>query len=264
MNHISMNITARDGHVYKCHSWELREGGYRRIVLLVGGGARPVDQETHLVRFLLDRGFRVAALDLAYGAPLEGSGARPSLRAFRETVASFAAENAAPYLPFYVVALSFSAGALLPVADSLPTAAAWALIAPVVEFPPAGLKRSCFFLPSAELAVGPKELCGDPELLEEWSDKARAFRFRKADLKTAAADLGSALETSMGCPVAAFSGESDPFLAEGGRAALKRAGVKIYGYPRARHDPGHDRYADNFFADLGSFLDEVEAGKTKK
>jgi hypothetical protein len=264
MNHISMSFLARDGRTYKSHSWELREGGYKRIALLVGSGSRPIDQETRLVRFLLDRGFRVVALDLAYGAPLEGSASRPNLRAFRQAVAAFAAANEAPYLPFYIVASSFSAGALLPVADSLPKAAAWALIAPVVEFPPLGLRRSCFFMPGADLAVGPKELCGDPDLLKEWADKSRLFKFHKSDLKIAASELGSALARDFGCPLAAFCGESDPFISDAGRASLKQAGSKLYGYPRVRHDPGHDRYADNYYADLGSFLDEVEAGKQKK
>jgi alpha-beta hydrolase superfamily lysophospholipase len=264
MNHISKSFLARDGRTYKSHSWELREGGYKRIALLVGSGERPIDQESRLVRFLLDRGFRVVALDLAYGAPLDSGAPRPGLRSFREAIAAFAAANEAPYMPFYIIASSFSAGALLPIAASMPQAAAWALIAPVVEFPPLGLRRSCFFMPSADLSVGPKELCGDPDLLEKWADKSKLYKFRKSELKAAGSELASALTKDFGCPLAAFSGEADPFISEAGRASLKQAGSKLYGYPRVRHDPGFDRYADNYYADLGSFLDEVEAGKQKK
>lgn len=263
MNHISKSFLARDGRAYRSHSWELREGGYKRIALLVGSGERPIDQESRLVRFLLDRGFRVVALDLAYGAPLDPVAARPGLRVFREAVSAFAAVSEAPYMPFYIIASSFSAGALLPVAASLPKAAAWALIAPVVEFPPLGLRRSCFFMPSADLPVGPKELCGDTELLENWADKGALYKFYKSDLKSASAELGSALAQDFGCPLAAFSGESDPFISDAGRASLKQAGAKLYSYPRVRHAPGYDRYADNYYADLGSFLDEVEATRQK-
>jgi hypothetical protein len=263
MNHISKSFLARDGRAYKSHSWELHEGGYKRIALLVGSGERPIDQEARLVRFLLDRGFRVVALDLAYGAPLDSGAPRPGLRSFREAVAAFAAASEAHYMPFYIVASSFSAGALLPVAATLPKAAAWALIAPVVEFPPLGLRRSCFFMPSADLAVGPKELCGDPELLEKWADKSKLYKFRKSDLKAAESELGSALANDFGPPLAAFSGEADPFITDAGRASLKQAGAKLYGYPRVCHDPGYDRYADNYYADLGLFLDEVEARKAK-
>lgn len=259
MNHLTQGFASRDGRVFKSHSWELHEGGYRRLALLVGGGARPVDQEPRLIGFLLERGFRIAALDLAYGAPVGPGYARPDLRAFREALSSFAASNESPDLPLYVIAESFSAGALLPVAEVLPTAAAWALVAPVVEFPPPGAPRPCFLAPSVTLKVGPEELCGDPELRGAMAGEALSFSFRMRDLRLADAELGATMAAAFACPVAAFSGESDPFLGEAGRVRLQRFGAKVYGYPRVRHDPGRDRYADNFYADLGSFLDEVEA-----
>jgi hypothetical protein len=261
---MSTSFSAQNGHSYKCHSWELREGGYRKIALLVGDGVRPVDQESRLLSFLLERSFRIVALDLAYGAQSEPGLQRPDLRAFREAMAAFASANEAPSLPFYVIAQSFSAGALLPVADVLPTAAAWALIAPVVEFPPRRLKRVCFLSPYAELDLTPQDLCGDDELLADWRDKGQVFRFRMSDMRLAASDLGAALETRLDCPVAAFAGEADPFLTDAGRVALKRGGARLYGYPRVKHDPGRDRYSDNYYADLGAFLDEVEAGKAKR
>jgi hypothetical protein len=261
MNHISSSFLAKDGRAYKSHYWELREGGYRRTALVVGGGVRPIDQETRLVRFLLDRGFRVAALDLAYGAP---PSPRPSLHAFREAIASFAAANAAADLPLFLLASSFSAGALLPKASALPGLAAAALLGPVVEFPPPRLKSSCFFLPSAELVVGAEELCGESELREGLIEKSCAYRFRKIDLKVAAADLERTLASPLGFRLAAFSGEDDPFLTDGGRRSLAAAGAKLYSYPRVRHEPDKDRYADNFYADLGLFVDEMKADDAEK
>jgi alpha-beta hydrolase superfamily lysophospholipase len=258
MNHISKSFLAKDGRSYASHYWEQRESGYRRIALIVGGGFRPVDQETRLIRFLLDRGFCAFAIDLAYGAP---SPRKPRLRAFREAIADFAATKASPELPFYLFASSFSAGALLPKIAGLPGLAAAALIGPVVEFPPPRLKRSCFLLPFADLALGAQDLCGEPELREGLIDKDRVFRFRKADLKAAAADLDAFFASPLGFPLAAFSGEDDPFLTERGRASLASAGAKLYAYPRVKHEPGRDRYADNFYADLGLFIDEVAAGK---
>lgn len=258
MNHISNSFLADDGQVYKSHYWELRDGGYRRIAILAPSGVRPIDQETRLLRFLIERGFRVAALDLAYGAPRSP---RPSLRDYRKAVSSFAAASASPALPLFLIASSFSAGALLPVAASLPGLAAAALIGPVVDFPPPSLKRSCFFMPSAELVVGPKVLCGDSELCEDLIEKDCVYRFRKADLRSAAADIGELAAHPLGFPLASFSGEADPLITDEGRRALSGCGAKLYSYPRVRHAPASDRYADNFYADLGSFLDEVEAGR---
>jgi alpha-beta hydrolase superfamily lysophospholipase len=259
MNHISKSFLAKDGRSYKSHYWELSEGGYRRKALLVGGGFRSIDEETRLVRFLLDRGFRVMALDLPYGAP---PSPRPSLGSFRDAIAAFAAANAEPDRPLYLLASSFSAGALLPKAAALPGLRAVALLGPVVDFPPPRLKRSFFFLPSAELDVGTEELCGDSELREGLIEKSCVYRFRKIDLKVCQANIG-ALASPLGFPLAAFSGEDDPFMTDSGRRALAAVGAKLYAYPRARHEPGRDRYADNFYADLGLFLDEAEAGKAK-
>jgi alpha-beta hydrolase superfamily lysophospholipase len=260
MNHISKGFSAGDGRVYKSHAWELREGGFRRIALLLGNGLRPAAEDTRLVRFLLDRGFRVLALDAAFGS---ASVPRVGLRSLRAAVAAFARANETPGLPLYLLASSFSAGAILPAAAKLPSLAAIALLAPVVDFPPPKLKRSLFFMPGAELAVKGEDLCGESSLAEGLVSGAASLRFRKRDLKAAAADLDSTLAEGFALPCAAFSGDDDPFITQKGRSSLARAGFKLYGYPRVRHEPGRDRYADNYYADLGSFLDEVEA-KAKK
>jgi hypothetical protein len=261
MNHLSTSFTSPDGRVYKCHSWELREGGYRRIALALGGGLRPFSEESRLLGFLIERGFRVLGIDMAFGAP---AAPRVALRAYREALSAFARAKAEPGLPLYLIATSFSAGAALPAAISMPALAAVALLSPVVEFPPPGLKKSLFFIPSAELAVRPEDLCGEPELAAAAREAPVSIRFRKRDLKTAAGDLISTLGEGLSVPVGAFLGDDDPFITQEGRRALSASGVKLYGYPRVKHEPGRDRYSDNYFADLGSFLDEAESkGKRK-
>jgi alpha-beta hydrolase superfamily lysophospholipase len=261
MNHISKGFASSDGRVCKSHSWEQREGGYRRIALLLGNGLRPASEDPRLIRFLLDRGFRVLALDVGFGSPVSP---RLGLRSFRNAVASFARANEVPGHPLYLLASSFSAGAILPAATSLPGLAALALLAPVVEYPPPRLKKSLFFLPSAELPIRSEDLCGESELAKGLVSSPFALKFRKRELKAAAADLDSVLAEGFALPCAAFSGDDDPFITKAGREALARAGFKLYGYPRVRHEPGRDRYADNYYADLGSFLDEVEAKGAKK
>jgi hypothetical protein len=260
MNHISKSFVTGDGRAHKCHSWESREGGYRRAALLVGNGVWPVDKETRLISFLMDRGFRVLSLDLAFGSP---EAPRVSLRAFREAIAAYAREATPLGLPLYLIASSFSGGALLPALGKIDGIAAAALLAPVVEFPPAGLRKSLFFMPTAELSLGREEQSGCPELLEGLAEGRSTLKFRKRDLKAAAAELAATLGKPLGVTAAAFVGEDDRMLSQGGRDALAKAGAKIYSYPRVRHVPAHDRYSDNFFADLGSFLDEAEAGKAR-
>jgi alpha-beta hydrolase superfamily lysophospholipase len=260
MNHITKDFAAGDGRHCRCHSWEIREGGYRRIALFVGNGIWPVAKETRLIGFLLDRGFRVLAPEIAFGS---SSVPRFKLDDFRQAVAALSVQVPSKLesaLPLYLLASSASAGALLPVVSSLPGLASIALIAPIVDFPPPGLHRRLLFWRSAELAIVPDALSGMPELLKDLVPERPSLNFRARDLKKAAADLASRLDMSLGVPFAAFSGDDDPLITKEGRLALERAGAKLYSYPRVRHEPGHDRYADNFYADLGSFLDSVEAG----
>jgi Lysophospholipase len=260
MNHISKDFVGGDGRAYKSHVWELREGGYRRIALLAGNGLWPVGQESRLVRFLLDRGFRVNGLDVAYGSPR----ARLGLAQFRKLFLTFAQEVADPVLPVYLIAPSFSAGALLPILKEIRALSAAALIGPAVEYPPTGLRRPLFFLPKALLSVAPDQVSGKIELLQGLYESPSALEFRGRDLKELGAQLSSSLASPIAPPCAAFCGEDDPFLSESGRKSLSAAGIKVYGYPRVRHEPGYDRYADNFYADLGSFLDEIEATRAKR
>jgi hypothetical protein len=259
MNHISRSFVSSDGRVYKSHSWEVREGGYRRAALLAGNGLWPVSKETKLISFLLDRGFRVNCLELAFGG---AEVPRTGLRGFRAAFAAYARAESRPGIPLYLIASSFSGSALLPVAKGIEGAVGLALIAPVVELPPPKLRMPLFFLPTAELTVRRDDLSGSPEMLEGFfSGASSALKFRKRDLRTAASELSAALAVPLGLPVAAFAGEEDPLLSQAGRESLARAGARVYAYPRVKREPAHDRYADNFFADFGSFLDEVEAGK---
>ena len=258
MNHISKMFAQGGGRAHRGHSWEQREGGYRRIALLVGNGIWPANKEKRLVSFLLDRGFCVLSLDLALGSP---AAPRVRLRAFRHAISAFAKAEAPSGLPLYLIASSFSASALMPVANEIEGITALALVSPIVEFPLPRLKFPFFFLPTAQIPAGPERLSGSPELLEGLADGASVLKFHRRDLKTLAADIARSLDKPQTVPAAAFAGEDDPFLSQEGIKALSKAGLKVYSYPRVKHEPGHDRYADNFYADLGSFLDEVEAGK---
>ena len=90
MNHISKLFASSDGLVCKGHSWEQREGGYRRIAFLLGNGLWPAADDPRMIHFLLNRGFRVLALDITFGSP---GTPRVGLRAFRDAVVSFARAN---------------------------------------------------------------------------------------------------------------------------------------------------------------------------
>ena len=258
MNHISKMFTHGGGRAYRGHSWDLREGGYRRIALLVGNGIWPASKEKRLVSFLLERGFCVLSLDLALGSPAVP---RVRLRAFRQAISAYVKEAMPSGLPLYLIASSFSASALLPVAGEIEGITALALVSPIVEFPSPRLEFPFLFLPTAQIPAGSERLSGSPELLKGLADGTSVLKFHRRDLKTLAVDMAHSLEKPQPVPTTVFAGEDDPFLSQAGIKALSKAGLKVYSYPRVKHEPGHDRYADNFYADLGSFLDEVEAGK---
>jgi alpha-beta hydrolase superfamily lysophospholipase len=261
MNHISKSFTSTEGHTCKSHSWEQREGGYRRVALLVGNGLWPVQKETRLIDFLLERGFRVLALEIAYGSP---EPPRLRLRSFISALADFAKVHVSAGLPLYLFASSFSATALIPAAVKMQDLAALALLSPVLRFPVPGLILPPCFLSTTELSVDRAALSGMPELLEGFLEGTASLKFHKRDLKTAAAEISKALAEGFSVPVAVFAGEDDPCLPEAGRQALSKAGARVHSYPRAKREPGHDRCADAYFADLASFLDTVDAGRASR
>jgi alpha-beta hydrolase superfamily lysophospholipase len=258
MNHIAKNFVSSAGRAYRSHSWESREGGYRRTAIVVGNGCWSVQAEKRLVSFLLDRGFRVQSLELALGSI---QAPRPRLAAFRTAISDFAKEATPVGLPIYILAASFSGIALLPIVEGIQGFAALALLSPVVNLPPPKRSFLSFLLPTVQLGLARADQSGLPELLDGFQAGEAQLRLNKRDLKEAAADFERALEGGLKSPVAAFAGEDDPWLSQAGRQSLASAGVKVFSYPRVKREMAHDRYADNYYADLGSFLDEVEARK---
>jgi len=259
MNHISRTFLAPGGGAYRSHAWELREGGYRRLALVLGYPFWPVERDKRLVGFLMERGFRVAALELGLG---RAEGPRSGMAGAGAAAAAFAAAaRTETGLPLYVFAASFSAAAVIPFLPGLEGLAAAAFLSPVLDFPPAGLEAPrCFLSPWARLPAGPAELSGKPELLEGILDGfPGALRFRRRDIKALEGAKLADAAGRLGVPAAAFVGEEDPWVGAAARDALGSAGIKVYSYPRARHAPAWDRYADNLYADLGSFVGEVEA-----
>ncbi len=263
MNHVSRDFSAGDGRKYRLHSWELRQGGFRRIALYWGNGLWSPDRETRLLGFLIGKGFKVAALESAFGSaipPFVG------LKAFRRASASLVEEMAGSRLPLYVIASSFSASALLPVMDRLGPIAAAALIAPVLRFPPPALRAGfpCFM--PALLRVDADSLSGETALLDGLMDQAKHCRFRRGDLRVLASENPLSRAASLTGRAAVFAGEEDPLLGPDELGELRKAGLEVRSYPRSRREIGRDRYADNFYADLESFLDAMEtkpAGRRK-
>ena len=245
MNHISRSFVSSDGRVYKSHYWEIREGGYRRAALLAGNGLWPAAKETKLISFLLDRGFRVTSLELAFGGV---EIPRTRLRGFREAFAAFARAESRPGVPVYLIASSFSGAALLPVAKDIEGLVGLALIAPVVELPPPKLRMPLFFLPTAELSVKRDELSGSPQLLEGFfggepggagrASGSFALKFHKRDLRTASSELSAALAVPLGLPCRSVRGRGRfSTVSSGPRFTCARRGAGLClseGQARAR------------------------------
>ncbi|MDA8425680.1 MAG: alpha/beta fold hydrolase [Treponema sp.] len=257
MNHIASSFASSDGIVYRSHLWELRDGGYRRMALVLGFPFWPLGRDTRLLAFLLDRGFLVHSIELGFASPEKP---RADLAALRRAATAFADSLAARGLPLYLIAQSFNA-ALVPAFQRRKELAAAALVSPVLDYPPPGTKMPrCIFGAAAETMIPRESLSGKPELLDElMGPEAYVAKFSKRDLKALHSESPATLAPELGAPVAVFAGEEDPLVSAPIREALSSGGAKIYSYPRVRHLPPFDRYADNYYADLGSFLDEVEA-----
>jgi alpha-beta hydrolase superfamily lysophospholipase len=259
MNHIASDYTAPDGTHYRSHAWELREGGYRRLALVLGYPFWPLSREKRLLRFLMDRGFRVHTLELPFG---RADSSKKSVIALRAAVSAFAAGIRGRHeLPLYIFASSFSAALVDPALKMLEGLACLGLIAPVLDYPPPGLKAPrCFLARLSSLELAREAFTGIPEALEGILDpKVPVLKFSRKDLRILSGERTADFLSSVGVPLAVFGGEDDPLLPASTRERMAATGTKNYAYPRVRHAPAYDRYADNFFADFGSFIDEVEA-----
>lgn len=262
MNHIASSFTAPDGNVYRSHAWELRDGGYRRLALVLGFPLWPLGRDGRLLSFLLDRGFLAHSIELGFAS---GQKPRASLASLRQAAVAYARSlQAAKQLPLYLITQSFNA-ALAPAFRRHEGLAGAALISPVLDFPPPGtVMPHCFLGSTAELRLSQDVLTSRPELLEGLLEgQVPPVKFLKRDLKTLHAESPATIAPELAAPVAAFAGEDDTLLTAPIREALASGGAKLYTYPRVRHLPPFDRYADNFYADLGSFLDELEATKSR-
>ncbi|MGO8695904.1 MAG: alpha/beta hydrolase [Rectinemataceae bacterium] len=259
MNHIASNFTAPDGGVYRSHMWELRDSGYRRLALVLGFPFWPLGRDKRLLDFLLERGFLVHSIELGFAS---SDKPRADIGSLRQAVAAYAVSlRSRTGLPLYLLTQSFNA-ALAPAFHRHEGLAAVALVSPVLDYPPAGIKMPrCLFGAIAEMNLTRESMSGKPELLDEPMGAAvHVAKFLKRDIKTLHSESPATLAPELGAPVAIFAGEEDSLVSAPLREALASGGAKIYSYPRVRHIPPFDRYADNYYADLGTFVDEIEAG----
>lgn len=255
MNHISRDFSPGDGRTYRLHSWELRQGGFRRIAVYWGNGLWPPIRETRLINFLVNKAFKVLALDLAFGSAIPPF---VKLKDFRKASVALMEEAAVFGLPVYIFASSFSASALIPVMDRIGPITAAALIAPVLCFPPPGIRSGfpCFL--SAMLRMDAESISGEIILLDGLMDQIRYHRFRRSDLRALAAENPLLCAVSLSNRVAIFAGEDDPLVRTEDLYKLKGAALRVYTYARSRREVGRDKYSGNFYADMGSFLDAME------
>ena len=85
------------------------KAGIGKIALLFGYSLWPIAREKRLIGFLMERGFRVNALELGIGS---SAYPKPSLDSIRAAAKAYATELASPALPLYVLASSLSAAAV--------------------------------------------------------------------------------------------------------------------------------------------------------
>lgn len=64
MNHIQSQYRTEDGAVIPYHSWEIRQGGYKWLALVLHGPYLSAHKNKRFVEFLLGKYFKVYAPDI--------------------------------------------------------------------------------------------------------------------------------------------------------------------------------------------------------
>ncbi len=268
MNHIASDFMRSNGTKYRYQVWEIRQHAFKESAIVFGSPFFEVGKDKRFIKYLLNRNFRVYAPDFRFfGQSTDGRKGIDEMVDAAEDFCGFVKKTDG--LPIVLMSLSVSAPlALRLVADRCPEVSSVAFIAPVFGLGMTNLSVPRFFLKTrAALKVEKEDLIGreddptgaTPPFALESSFSKRAVKEIRKDASTTKDRLVEAAEK---CSIGIFAGDGDPFsesaLVDG---LANEPGIKTYAHLRSKHLIMHDRHADNFYRNLGIFLDEVEAKK---
>jgi hypothetical protein len=265
MNHTRSVYRAPDGLSFPFQIWEVRQGGFRRTVLLLIDGFLPAEAFTGLRDLLLARYFKIYAP--AVPCLRSGGGKPPGLRALGSGLLGFARSVGEKDggVPMTVIASSVMCLPFLAcLSKEFPRLESIALLSPLVDFSRPPFAVPLFLRRWVTLRATPDAL-GDAGELKAVEEELRAeLRAPKRLIR----DMRRRVEPPTprkSDAVAVFVGEADPLLS-GNPAAqwLKTTDAELHSYPRGRHLLLFDPHAKNVLKDLGAFLDRSAARKASR
>ncbi len=266
MNHIKSVFKASDGTRIPYHSWEIRQGGYGRIAIVLGDSYTRIEENRRLVDFLLENYFKIYAPlipevnpeERASGGIDEFSLHFGSFRSFLEEkekklkmVPFVFSVSVLPFLSYYF--------------RVLPPFKRMVFFSPVLDFREKPLNTSLLFKKRVGLSF-------EDDMLSEVEDERSAIRRILIENPTISKRLVRDMRREfddfpgdypldvVSARIAVYYGEFDRLVninrLELLKESLKNARMEMHGYPRMKHFLFYDKYWKRMLGDLKIFLTE--------
>ncbi len=264
MNHIKAFLKTDDGYKIPYHSWELRQGGYKWLALVLKDPYLPIERNERLVNFLLENYFKIYAPEIpeisnSDGKPMGVDGFSAHLGSFRAFLED--KENNLPIVPFVfsVASLPF----LYYYFHVLPPFKKLILFSPVLDYSKKPVEGSLFCKSRIRLSFSDdmlSEVGSERAEVEKAMDRSplvskKLVKDLRREFREFPGELGV---DTVDVRVGIFYGESDTLVSVDRVNALKdslsNGDVDIYTYPRVRHFIFNDKYWKNLLEDLKVFL----------
>ncbi len=264
MNHIKASLKTDDGYRIPYHSWELRQGGYKWLALVLRDPYFPIERNERLINFLLENYFKLYAPEIpeisnSAGKPMGIDGFSAHLGSFRAFLEE--KEDNLPIVPFVfsISALPF----LYYYFHVLPPFKKIVMFSPVLDYSKKPLEGSLFCKSRIQVAFSDdmlSEVAAERSEAEKAMDKSPTVSKKLVkDLRREFASFPGELGVdTVNVRIGVFYGESDGLVSvervNALKDSLKSGEVEIYTYPRVRHFMFNDKYWKNLLNDLKVFL----------
>ncbi|RKX81497.1 MAG: hypothetical protein DRP57_11795 [Spirochaetes bacterium] len=268
MNHIQSQFKTEEGVSIPYHSWEIRQGGYKWVALVLQGPFLAANKNKRFIDFLLEKYFKVYAPDIPEMTVASGRTANyGGLREYAVNIESFRAfvekkEGSLPIIPFVfsLSALPF----LYYYFNVRPPVRAFALFSPIFDCTGTLFGSSFLFKKRLNLKYHSSSILSDTvsersEIEKEIERNGSVSKKLVKELKKLSVNYPGKLEMAhTDVNVGIFFGEADSLISLSSINALKdnlKAGrVSLYSYPRVKHILFYDKYWKRTEDDLSLFL----------
>ena len=271
MNHVKTYYKTGEGVDIHYHSWEVRQGGYKWIALVLEGPYLPVDKNKRMVEFLLKKYFKVYSPGIpeitsivSKETSYNGNG---GLRRYLANIGSFRSfieerEGDMPVIPFVfsISALPF----LYYYFNVLPPFKAFVLFSPVLDYKMPPVNGPLFLKRRVKVRYKSSEILSDTEeerrtveplITGDNSVSKKLVKDLRREFKKFPGDLPV---TPDSVSIGVYYGEADVLTSvsriEGLQNRLKNGKLEIFKYPRMKHIIFYDKYWKKMEDDLNLFF----------